>query len=101
MEKKIAHLVISDSPVMGEYGEVMRERILLTRYTDPIVDGVFTSRAWFSMFREVNSSAQELADEYNEVIYCKWEGKYYFPSEYFFDHKGGENGKEERNGTHK
>ena len=80
MKKKIAHLVISDSPVMGEYGEVIRERILLTRYTDPIVDGVFTSRTWFSMSQEVNSSAQELADEYNEAVYSEWEEKYYFPS---------------------
>ena len=82
MKKKIAHLVISDSPVMGEYGEVIRERILLTRHTNPIVDGVFTGRAWFSMPRQVNSSAssaQELADEYNEAVYCKWEEKYYFP----------------------
>ena len=78
--EKIAHLVISDSPVMGEYGEVIRERILLTRYTDPIVDGVFTSRTWFSMSQEVNSSAQELADEYNEAVYSEWEEKYYFPS---------------------
>ena len=80
MEGKIAHLVLSDSPIMGEYGEVIRERILLTRYTDPIVDGVFTSRTWFSMSQEVNSSAQELADEYNEAVYSEWEEKYYFPS---------------------
>ena len=101
MEKKTAHLVISDSPVMGEYGEVVRERVLLTRYTNPIVDGVFTGRAWFSMPQEINLSAQKLVDEYNEVVYSEWEEKYYFPSEYFFDHKRGENGKEERNGTHK
>ena len=90
MEGKIAHLVLSDSPIMGEYGEVIRERILLTRYTDPIVDGVFTSRAWFSMSQEVNSSAQELADEYNEAVYSEWEEKYYFPSSCNFSRRNKE-----------
>jgi len=80
---KIAHLVYQTiyeaMDDIDEQGNFTRVKFLLTRYTDPIVNGKFTGYEWFSVPMEVNKDPQTLANKYNEVIYNQDNGKYVFP----------------------
>ena len=80
---KVAHLVYQTiyeaMDDIDEQGNFTKIKFLLTRYTDPVVNGNFTGYGWFSAPMEVNEDPQTLANKYNEVIYNQDNGQYIFP----------------------
>ena len=78
--KKIAHLVYEEQEETDEYGSFIRSFTTITRMTNPVIDGKFTSGGWFSPFRIVKEEVQNLANKYGEVIYDKTRGRYIYPN---------------------
>ena len=76
---KIAYLVYSTVEEKDEYGKFVRVKEILTRYSNPVIDGKFTGHAWFSPPEEVGEDPQTLADRYGEVVFDKDTREYIYP----------------------
>jgi len=78
---KSAHLVYGWHEETDEYGNYVNSHFTLTRFSNPVVSGEFTSKAWFSMPVKVEKDVQSLANEKNEVIYDAIRDRYVYPKE--------------------
>ena len=79
-ETKVAHLVYETVDEVDEYGSFVRTKSLLTRYTNPVVNGYFSGYGQFSAPVEVTETPQELANKSGEVIFNKDSREYIFPA---------------------
>ncbi len=88
-KQRVAHLVYSTREAIDQYGVWKKSEEILTRYTNPVIDGRFTGFGWYSWPQVVDESVQELADTHQEVIWDDNDARYVYPSER--NRKGGEN----------
>ena len=80
-KNQVAHLVYDGIDEHKRDGSYVSSHFTLTRFANPVVDGEFTSKAWFSMPVKVEKDVQSLANQYGEVIYDAIRDRYVYPEE--------------------